>query len=343
MVDVRQDTSAHSLHQEEYAATLASILEARARIQPYAHVTPVLTCSSIDAEVGRNLHFKCENFQKSGAFKFRGACNAVFSLTEETAKKGVVTHSSGNHAAGLALAAQIRGIPAHIVLPKNAPACKIANVRRYGGSVVTCEPTMESREQTAKKVQDKTGAVFISSSSDERVMSGQGTVAVEFLEQVHSLDAIFTPISGGGLTAGVALASKALKPTIKIFAAEPLGADDAAQSKATGRIVTLSQVNTIADGLRTSSLGALNWPVVRDLVEEVITVSEPEIVHAMRLCYSRLKIVVEPSAAVGLAAVLSQRFQENPHHLNCINIGVVLSGGNVDLDALWSSISQSIQ
>ncbi|KAL2631958.1 hypothetical protein R1flu_016644 [Riccia fluitans] len=341
METLKQDTSALSL-QQEYAASLPSILAARARIQPYAHVTPVLTCSSINAEAGRNLHFKCENFQKGGAFKFRGACNAVFSLPEETAKQGVVTHSSGNHAAAVALAAQIRGIPAHIVVPKNSPACKIANVERYGGNVITCEPTMESREKTAKTVQDETGAVMIPPFNDGRVMSGQGTVFVEFLEQVPNLDAIFVPISGGGLTSGIALAAKALKPTIKIFAAEPMGADDAAQSKAAGKIVTLPEVNTIADGLR-AFLGDLTWPVVRDLVEDVITVSDCEIVNAMKMCYERLKVTVEPSAVVGLAAVLSHRFQEDPRHLNCNDIGIILSGGNVDLDALWTSISQSIQ
>ncbi|BBN08632.1 threonine dehydratase [Marchantia polymorpha subsp. ruderalis] len=337
-----QDTAGLDLKEEKYAASLSSILEARTRIQPYAHITPVLTCSSLDALAGRSLHFKCENFQKGGAFKFRGACNAVFSLPDEIAKQGVVTHSSGNHAAALALAAQIRGIPAHIVVPRNAPACKIANVERYGGKVVTCEPNIQSREETAQRVQESTGAVLVLPFNDGRVMSGQGTVAVEFLEQVPDLDAIFVPISGGGLTSGVALAAKALKPSIKIFAAEPKGADDAAQSKASGEIVTLKYVSTIADGLRTF-LGNLTWPVVRDLVEDVITVSESEIVDAMKLCYERLKVVVEPSAVVGLAAVLSKKFQDDPNCIHCKNIGIVLTGGNVDLDTLWMSIKQNIQ
>lgn len=304
-------------------------MEARKRIAPYAHATPVITSSTLDALAGRKLFFKCELLQKGGAFKFRGACNAILSLSEDEAKRGVLTHSSGNHAAAVALAARIRGIKAHIVVPRNVPACKLENVKRYGGQITLCEPSLEARQKEAARIQQSTGAVLVHSSNDPDIISGQGTVALEFLEQVPLLDAIIVPISGGGLISGIALAAKAIKPEIIILAAEPSGADDAAQSKAAGRIVTLKQPKTIADGLR-ASLGNFTWPVIRDLVSAVVTVDDDEILEAMKLCHEVLKMTVEPSGAIGLAVILSDKFK-NEVRTNLENIGIVLSGGNAGL------------
>ncbi|GLJ40610.1 hypothetical protein SUGI_0838260 [Cryptomeria japonica] len=325
--------------QGNYAADILSIQEARVRIGPYIDKTPILSSTSLNVLAGRTLFFKCEIFQKGGAFKFRGACNAVFSLPGDLVERGVVTHSSGNHAAALALAAKIRGTPAYIVIPKTAPACKVENVRRYGGQVIWCEPTIESRESVAARVQEETGAVLIHPFNDGRIISGQGTISLELLEQVADLDAIVVPISGGGLISGVAIAAKALKPDIHIFAAEPKGADDAARSKVAGRIITLPETKTIADGLR-AWLGDLTWPIVRDLVDDVIVVEEREIVEAMKMCYEILKVVVEPSGAIGLAAVLSRQFQDSLRWLHCKKIGVVLSGANIDLAVLWESFQK---
>ncbi|XP_071692205.1 serine racemase-like isoform X2 [Rutidosis leptorrhynchoides] len=275
----------------------------------------------------------------SGAFKFRGASNAIFSLDDEQASKGVVTHSSGNHAAALALAAKLRGIPAYIVIPKNAPKCKVDNVRRYGGQIIWCEANMQSREETANKVLRETGAVLVHPYNDARIISGQGTLSLEFLDQVPELDTLIVPISGGGLISGVVIGAKSIKPGVRVVAAEPKGADDAAQSKALGRIITLAQTNTIADGLR-ASLGDLTWPIVRDLVDDIITVEDKEIVEAMRYCYEILKVAIEPSGAIGLAAVLSDSFKQNPAWIDSRNIGIVLSGGNVDLNVLWESLKK---
>ncbi|KAJ6840760.1 putative serine racemase [Iris pallida] len=241
---------------QNYAADIETIKEAQLRIGPYIHKTPVLSSTTLDGLAGKRLYFKCECFQKGGAFKFRGASNAIFSLTDEEAAKGVVTHSSGNHAAAVSLAAKLRGIPAYIVVPKNAPKCKVENVKRYGGQVIWSETTMLSRESTASKVQQETGAVLIHPFNDTRIISGQGTISLELMEQVPEIDTIIVPISGGGLISGVTLAAKAINPAIRVLAAEPRGADDAAQSKTAGRIITLPQTNTIADGLR-ASLGDL--------------------------------------------------------------------------------------
>ncbi|KAK4729338.1 hypothetical protein R3W88_022326 [Solanum pinnatisectum] len=323
----------------DYAADISSIRQAQVRIEPFVHRTPVLTSETLDSITGRKLYFKCECFQKGGAFKFRGACNAIYSLDDDHAAKGVVTHSSGNHAAALALAAKLRGIPAYIVIPKNAPKCKVENVKRYGGQVIWSEPLMQSREDTANKVLQDTGAVLIHPYNDGCIISGQGTISLELLEQASEIDAIIVPISGGGLISGVALAAKAINPAIRIFAAEPMGADDAFQSKINGRITKLSEVNTIADGLR-AFLGDLTWPIVRDLVDDVIVVDDEEIIQAMRLCYEILKIAVEPSGAIGLAAVLSSSFKTNPAYSECNNIGIVISGGNVDLGVLWNSVNK---
>ncbi|GAA0179438.1 epimerase/racemase [Lithospermum erythrorhizon] len=324
---------------DKYAADLSSIREAQMRISSYIHRTPILTAETLNSISGRKLYFKCECFQKGGAFKFRGACNAVFSLDDSQAAKGVVTHSSGNHAAALALAAQLRGIPAYIVIPRNAPNCKVENVIRYGGQIIWSEANMQSREEVATKVLQDTDAVLIHPYNDRRVISGQGSISLELLEQAPNLDTIVVPISGGGLISGVALAAKSINPSIRVFAAEPKGADDAAQSKEAGKIIKLSQTNTIADGLR-ASLGDLTWPVVRDLVDDIITVEDKEIVEAMRLCYEILKIAVEPSGAIGLAAILSNNFKQDPISKDCRHIGIIISGGNVDLSVLWDSLNK---
>ncbi|KAJ4759369.1 L-threonine dehydratase catabolic TdcB [Rhynchospora pubera] len=325
---------------QKYAADIESIKEAQVRIEPFIHRTPVLSSTTIDSLVGKKLFFKCECFQKGGAFKIRGASNAIFSLDDSEASKGVVTHSSGNHAAAVSLAAKLRGIPAYIVIPKNAPKCKVENVKRYGGQVIWSEVTMQSRETVARKVQEDTGAVLIHPFNDGRIMSGQGTISLELLEQVPGIDTIVVPISGGGLISGITLAAKAINPSIRIFAAEPKGADDAAQSKVVGRIVTLSETNTIADGLR-AFLGDKTWPVVRDLVDDVITVSDEEIIKAMQMFYEILKVAVEPSGAIGLAAVLSDQFKQSEAWKESNKVAIIVSGGNVDLAALWNSLGNN--
>ncbi|KAG6434145.1 hypothetical protein SASPL_105767 [Salvia splendens] len=324
-----------------YAADLSSIKAAQDRISSHAHKTPVLSSETLDALSGRKLYFKCECFQKGGAFKFRGACNAVFSLTDDEAARGVITHSSGNHAAALSLAAKLRGIPAHIVIPKNAPKCKVENVIRYGGQVIWSEATMQSREEVAAKVLKDTGAVLIHPYNDGRIISGQGTIYLELSEQIPQIDTIIVPISGGGLISGVALAAKSINPSVRVLAAEPKGADDAAQSKKAGTVITLPETKTIADGLR-ASLGSFTWPVVRDLVDGIIVVEDREIIEAMRLCYEVLKVAVEPSGAIGLAAVLSESFRNNPSWDGCKNVGIVVSGGNVDLDVMWKSLKNGV-
>jgi threonine dehydratase len=313
-----------------YAATIDDIRAAAQRIAGWAHVTPVHTCKTLDLRAGRALFFKCEQFQKVGAFKFRGAANAVRKLTAEQAARGVVTHSSGNHAQALALAAKLRGIPASIVMPRTASPVKRRAVEDYGARVIVCEPTQAAREATAAEVLKDTGGAMIPPYNHADVIAGQGTIALEFLQQAPRLEVLVAPIGGGGLVSGLTLAAKALNPRIKIVAAEPLGADDAARSKGTGALVPQTNPRTLADGLLTS-LGDLTWPVVRDLVERVVTTTEDEIVAAMRLLWERAKLLVEPSAAVALAAVLTEEFRDavREHH-----VGIVLSGGNVNVEAL---------
>jgi threonine dehydratase/serine racemase len=276
------------------------------------------------------LFFKCEQLQKVGAFKFRGACNAVMKLNDDGAARGVVTHSSGNHAQALALAAQICGIPAHIVMPSTASLVKRRAVEGYGGRVIECAPTLEARETTAADVLAETGATLIPPYNHPDVIAGQGTVALEFLEQVEELDALVAPVGGGGLISGISIAAKGLKPSLRVFAAEPHGADDAARSKTAGTLIAQTAPKTIADGLLTS-LGDLTWPIVRDLVERVLTVSDAEIIHAMRLAWERAKLLIEPSAAVAVAGVMSEEFKSIS---GLPRVGVVLSGGNSDLERL---------
>jgi len=314
----------------DYAADLTAVREAARRIEPHIHRTPTMTCSALDELAGRRLFFKCENLQRVGAFKMRGATNAVFKLADDAAARGVVTHSSGNFAQALALAARVRGIAAHIVMPRTAPAVKRRAVEGYGARIIPCEPTLEARETTAAAVLEETGGTLLHPYDHPDVIAGQGTIALELLEQADGLDAIVAPVGGGGMISGIAVAAHGLQPGIRVLAGEPLGADDAARSKAAGELVPQTGPDTIADGLLTS-LGELTWPVVRDLVERVVTVSEDEIVSAMRLVLERMKLVIEPSAAVGLAAVLSDEFRA----LDRLGrVGVVLSGGNVDLDCL---------
>jgi threonine dehydratase/serine racemase len=289
-----------------------------------------MTCHTLDKRAGRTLFFKCEQWQKVGAFKFRGACNAVRKLPAEQATAGVITHSSGNHAQALALAAKMRGIPAHIIMPRNASPVKRRAVEDYGGRVVSCDPTLSARETTTAQVQHETGATLIPPYNHPDVMAGQGTIALEFLQQAPHLEAIVTPVGGGGLLSGVAIAAKSLNPRLRIFAGEPLGADDAARSKAAGEFIPQTRPQTIADGLLTS-MGDLTWPVIRDQVERVVTVTEDEIVAALRLLWERAKFLVEPSAAVAFAAVLTDEFRRLQ---GLQHVGVVLSGGNVNLDAL---------
>ncbi len=313
---------------------LADIQAAAERLKGVAHRTPAMTCRTIDELAGCRVFFKCENFQKVGAFKFRGAYNSVAKLSDETARRGVVTHSSGNHAQALALAAKMRGIPAYIVMPRTASPVKRAGVEGYGAEVILCEPTQAAREATAADVEARTGATFIHPYNNQDVMAGQGTALLELHEQAKeldaNLDAVITPVGGGGLLSGTCVAAKGISPQLRVFAAEPKGADDAARSFASGQLQPQTGPNTIADGLLTS-LGDLTWPIIRDNVEAIITVTDEQIVQAMRLLWERAKLLIEPSSAVVLAAILDGRFKERPP---VKAIGVILSGGNVNLDKL---------
>ena len=305
-----------------------AVQDAHRRIAPHVHRTPVLTSSHMDNLSGASLFFKCENLQKVGAFKARGACNAVFALDDGAAGRGVLTHSSGNHGQALCYAAARRGIPATVVMPKNAPAPKKAAVLGYGGKVVECEPTSAAREATARQIQEESGATFIHPYNDPDVIAGQGTCAMELLDQADNLDALIAPIGGGGLISGTCIATRALAPEAMIYAAEPAGADDAWQSLEAGRIVPQDNPQTIADGLRTG-LGDITWHFGSRDLEAIYLAGEREIIAAMRLIWERMKLVVEPSAAVPLAAILS-----NPVPFRGRRVGLILSGGNVDLTAL---------
>jgi threonine dehydratase len=312
--------------------TFGDIRAAAQRIAGQAHRTPVMTCRGLDEVTGAGLFFKCESLQKAGAFKFRGACNAVLSLADRQAARGVVTHSSGNHAAALALAARQRGIPAYIVMPENAPEAKRRAVEAYGGKVSVCKPTLADRQAAADRIQQQTGAVLVHPYDDPAVIAGQGTLALEFHEQAPGLDFIVTPVSGGGLISGIALATVAVSPGTQIVGVEPERADDARRSLEAGRLLAPPIGETIADGLR-AALCERTFAVVTRHVREIIAVSEAEIVTAMRLVWERLKIIVEPSSAVVLAAVIRQ-----PETFRGRRVGLVLSGGNVDLDKLpWPS------
>jgi threonine dehydratase/serine racemase len=313
---------------------LAAVRAAAARLAGVVHRTPVMTCQTLDRLAGRALFFKCEHLQKSGAFKFRGASNAVLRLDPAASSRGVVTHSSGNHAGALALAAKMRGIPAHVVMPSNASPVKRRAVEEYGGRVIECEPTLAARERTAAEVLARTGATLVPPYDHPDVIAGQGTAALELLDQVPDLDAVITPVGGGGLLSGVCVAARGVNPSLRVFGAEPLGADDAARSKAAGKLIPQTGPRTVADGLLTS-LGELTWPVIRDRVEAVVTVTEEEIVRTMRLAWERAKLMIEPSSAVAVAAALGDQFRGLS---GMRRVGVVLSGGNVNLDRLpWQN------
>ncbi len=315
-----------------YAANLESIRAAQRRIDPFIRRTPVLTSATLDEMSGRRLWFKCELLQKTGSFKFRGATNAVRMLDDAAAAKGVVTHSSGNHAQALALAAKMRGIPAHVVMPSNSAEIKKTAVRGYGAEIVECEPTLEARESTAAQVIARTGGTMVPPFNHPNVIAGQGTIALELLDECPQLDAIVVPLGGGGLISGIAIAAKALKPSIRIIGAEPELAGDGAASKREGSIQPAMKPVTIADGLRTS-LGPLTFPVVRDLVDEIVLVSEADIAAFMRIVWERMKITIEPSAAVGVAVACSAWMRQR-NNADMQDVGVVLCGGNVDLAAL---------
>ena len=305
-----------------------AMLEAMARIKPYINRTPVLTCSTLDRMTGGNLFFKCENFQKAGAFKSRGATNAVFQLDESELAKGVATHSSGNHAAALALAARRRGIKAHIVMPDNSNKVKIQAVEGYGGIITFCAPLLQSREGTLKQVLSITGAHEIHPYNDYRIIAGQATATLEILEEHPDINLIIVPVGGGGLLSGTALAARYFGKQVKVIAAEPERADDAYQSFHSGTFVPSIQPDTIADGLRTS-LGSLTFPIIQEHVDDIVTVSEEGIAYAMRLIWERMKVIVEPSSAIALAAILERKIE-----VRGFKTAIILSGGNVDLDAL---------
>jgi len=311
-----------------HAPTIKELRQAAARIRPYAHRTPVLTCSGINRMCDAEIFFKCENLQKAGAFKIRGATNAVFCLEKKHALQGVATHSSGNHGAALALAATWRGIKASVVMPENAPTVKQHAVTEYGAEIIFCKPTLKAREESLAHVVARTGATFIHPYNDYRVISGQGTAGMELCEDISDMDVVITPIGGGGLLSGTALAVSALSPNTQIIGAEPEKADDAYRSFHAGRIIPADNPSTIADGLRTS-LGTLTFPIITKHVQEILTVSEENIIAAMRLIWERMKILVEPSAAVPLGALLTRTCQ-----FSSKRIGIILSGGNVDLDSL---------
>lgn len=310
------------------ALTISSIRDAHDRIRQYIHRTPVLTSSRLNEATGNSLFFKCENLQKVGAFKARGATNAVFALDQAIVSRGVATHSSGNHAAALARAATLRGIPCYIVMPSNSAKVKISAVEGYGGQIVFCEPVQEAREKTCAEVVAKTGATMIHSFENEDVMAGQGTAALELIEEIPDLEIIMCPVGGGGLLSGTAVAAKALLPNIQVIASEPANADDAAQSIRAGKVMHVAKTHTIADGLRTN-IGEPNFAIIQRHVDDIVTVTEQSIIDAMRTIWETMKIIVEPSAAVPYAALV-----ENKLNAQGKRVGIIVSGGNVDLDAL---------
>ncbi len=304
------------------------IIQSHRRIEPYIHNTPILTSQFINQNVGANLFFKCENFQKTGAFKMRGAVNAIMQLTDAQRKNGVVAHSSGNFSQALSLAAQFLGVKAYIVMPSNAAQIKKNAVKGYGVDIIECEPNLKAREETTKKIQEKKGATFIHPSNNIDVILGQGTACLELLGQHPDLEFIFTPVGGGGLIAGTALSTHYLGKNCKVIGGEPYEADDAYRSLQSGIIESNLSTNTIADGLKTE-LGDINFPIIQKYVDRIIRVTEEEIVFAMRLIWERMKLVIEPSSAVALAALVKEK-----HLFQNKKVGIILSGGNVDLHDL---------
>src|SRR5215467_11709754 len=318
--------------------TWEAISEAHARIAPRIHHTPILTSASLDALAGARFFFKCENLQKTGSFKIRGAANAILSLSNEQAARGIVTQSSGNHGAAVACAAAWRGVPAYIVMPKNAPKVKIQAIEAYGGKVTFCEPKVSSRKEVCDRVQAETGAYLVHPYDDDRIIAGQATAAKEFLEEIPDLDAVFAPVSGGGLLSGTCLGAKGIRKDIRIIGCEPARADDAYRSLTTGTLQSQDSSDTIADGLR-ASLAPRTFAILRRHVEHILLVTEEEIISTARLVWERMKVIVEPSSAVALAPLLkpgvaaSLNLPARPDG-SPLKLGVIFSGGNVDLDAL---------
>lgn len=308
--------------------SIEDIQQAAQRIKPYIHRTPILTNESLNQQVGAQVFLKCENFQKVGAFKFRGASNAVWSLSEEEARRGVITHSSGNHAQALALAARMRGVPAYIVMPSNAPQVKKNAVMGYGGQITFCEPTLAARESTMERIRLDTGATVVHPYNDERVIAGQGTATLELLEDVPDLDVILAPVGGGGLLSGTSIAATETRKGIRVIAGEPEMADDAFRSLQAGEIIPSLHPKTIADGLLTS-LGSVTFPIIRERVEQIVTVSEAGIIAAMKFIWERAKIIIEPSSAVPIGVLWEKKID-----LSGLRVAVILSGGNVDLEKL---------
>jgi|TARA_B100001094_G_scaffold19869_2_gene16926 threonine dehydratase len=314
----------------KYAATMNDVIAASKRIEGHGHRTPVLTNNTINKLSGKKIFFKCENFQKIGAFKFRGGWNAISSLSNENARRGVCTHSSGNHAQAVAYAAMKRKIPAYIVMPKNAPKVKIQAVEGYGAKITLCEPTLKARRETLDKIAKETGAYVVHPFNEPKVIAGQGTAALELIEEVGNLDAICAPIGGGGLMSGTCIAAKNLLPDIRLFGAEPKGADDAYRSLKEGKLLPQENPNTICDGLLTS-MGENTWNILKDHLEGIITVDDDEVITAMKLVWERMKIIIEPSCATPLAAILTPEFKQLD---NIETVGIILTGGNVDLSNL---------
>jgi threonine dehydratase len=310
----------------------SDINKAREIIEPYAHKTPVLTCTTINKMLNAEVFFKCENFQKAGSFKFRGASNAILTLNKADAARGVSTHSSGNHAQALALAASIKGINAHIVMPENAPKIKVDAVKGYGGLITFCKPTLHDRESTLKSVREQTGAVEIHPYNDYRIIAGQASACAELLETESNLDIIIAPVGGGGLLSGTILSARYFGKCVKVIAAEPLQANDAWKSFSQKKFIPSENPVTIADGLKTS-LGSLTYPIIMEGIEDVLTAKEETIISTMKLIWERMKIIVEPSGVLPLAVML-----ENPGRFRGKKIGLILSGGNTDLDRLpWQN------
>jgi threonine dehydratase len=320
------------------AATVAiginEIRQAAGRIAPWAHRTPVMKSKALDARAGAAVFLKCENFQRVGAFKFRGAMNAVLQLSEAQRNAGVITHSSGNHAQAVALAGQLVGVPVTVVMPRNAPAVKRAATEGYGATIVTCEPTFRAREDTVAAQIERHGFTLVHPFDDWNVIAGQGTAALELLEEAGELDVVICPVGGGGLLAGTALAVAGASRATKIMAAEPANADDARRSLESGRIETCPNPATIADGLRTTSIGAKNFAVISRRVSQIMAVSEQEIIDAMKFVWERVKIVIEPSSAVAVAPLLTGKLAAGSRR-----IGVILSGGNVELADYFAALA----
>ncbi len=308
------------------------VLQAGTRIAPHVHRTPVLTCSAFDTLTGARVAFKCENFQRTGSFKFRGACNAVAALCAHGRPRGVIAHSSGNHAQALALAARMHGIPAHVVMPENAPALKRDATAAYGASITLCAPTHRAREEAAERIENRTGATFVSAHNDPHVIAGQGTACVELIEDVGACDLILAPVGGGGLLSGTLLAADAVAPGARVVGCEPEGADDAARGLAQGKRITEFVPTTIADGLRTP-LGDNTFDILREHAVPIVVVTERDIVRAMRFVWERMKIVIEPSSAVAVAPLLTGQMDVKDRR-----VGVILSGGNVDVADFFDAL-----